>query len=604
MLAVAKHIKRGSEAWFKQRLQGIENTGGQQARVLACQKWEEIVWQDKSEAGYKGADALDKIFNLTSISSQLKDYSAKNRINKILFSNDEEKINKLSTMLNTKHIQEAIRSQSMTEERIIRRAKPYCTNKDPTGHLKARKQLRKQTKQATSILNMTLGLIGKNGNKHCSPFEVSLRNQQKANWQKFGEKTVLVKDNIELSMFDIMKDSSKKKIAEIYTLAQGLESYAKEKGMKWAFLTLTAPPRMHPNPKKGLNSWDGTTPDKANEWIAERYSKVEKRLRKKGIIISGLRVVESHIDGCPHWHILVFALPENMSIIEAEFRHKSNPEWQNDNGFKFMLDNGKAKASSYLFKYVLKTVNQIEKLEGEMASVDAWRSTWAIRAFQWFGMPPVGLWRRLRSIKTMPENQELAEIWLAVNQGNGHDFIKLAGGLGVKKSERPFKSITETTAESDIKTMTFTLIETGEVLTFILKKFKQERKIEENKTIINSKCEKVGVILNYPREAKPEIQKQDEEQNNDFIIQKYSVIKKNSDKPYYFNEEKEKNWKIKDKENIKLKNEDYNADDLIIIKQDIAELFQFSLQASFLQNSERRIFNINHSPVLLQNIFH
>ncbi len=379
---------------------------------------------------------------LENIADQLQDFSAQNRIKNILRIGNDSHIFDLSKRLDQKIITDSVRWQGMTEERIRRLAAPYSTPENPTGHLPVRRHARRQAKQATARLNMHLGMIGGDGYQHVSPHEISLRNQQKARWLSFGEKTVLRLDDQEISMADVMQSANRKKIAEIYTLSKGLESYAKRAGLTWAFITLTAPGNMHPNPSHGENSWDGTEPDTAHRWIHKHCRRALARLRKQGIIPSGVRVCEPHKDGCPHWHLLIFTHPSDVHYIEAEFRKQ--PEWNSEQGMKFVLDNGKASAASYLFKYVLKAVSSLEKLEGEAGSVDAWRSTWAIRSFQWLGMPPLGLWRRLRQIKECPADEKLAGIWRAVHRGDAHAFIGLAGGLNVKAKDRPIHSKTET----------------------------------------------------------------------------------------------------------------------------------------------------------------
>lgn len=497
---------------------------------------------------------------LKSIADQLQDFSAKNRINAIVDSKDEEKIILLSEKLDTDLITQAVRAQRLNEESIRRLAAPYSTHQNPTGHLKARRWLRKQAKQAIATLNMNLKLIGAHMNQHCTPFEIELRNQQKSSWLKFGEETRLTCTDkstgelSEISMATIMLSANKKRVAEILTKTKGLEKYAQERGLTWIFLTLTAPASMHPNPSKGRDSWDGTTPDKAHQWIKGKYKNAVERLRKKGIIPSGVRVVEPHQDACPHWHILYFVRPSEIPEIEATFRQQ--PEWSIDAGMKeeheehdefgmrLVENNGKASAASYLFKYVLKTVSTIEKLEGEHASVDAWRSTWAIRAFAFPGMPPAGLWQKLHSLKIEPDDDSLREIWKVVQDGNYCEFIQLAGGLNCKLKDRPFRAFeekTETLSHENVKRICFENRLENTTTFFDSDKYKQE------------KIQDVQVILNYPRKATPPPSPQNPDPTPPFwLVMGYAPpkLKKNIIKKwrneYIFDEEKERGWRNQD----------------------------------------------------------
>ncbi len=132
----------------------------------------------------------------------LKDEDATKKIDKILASKDESKIIRVATLLDDKKIQKAIRAQGVTEETIRNVARG--SNKE----LQTRKFLRKEMKQATAILNMTLGLIGHDGYHHATPHQINMRNGQKARWMKFGKTIELNNGERTVSMFDMMKSAS------------------------------------------------------------------------------------------------------------------------------------------------------------------------------------------------------------------------------------------------------------------------------------------------------------------------------------------------------------------------------------------------------------
>ena len=423
---------------------------------------------------------------LLDIAGKLNDYSAGNRIKAIVNAGNKDKITALLGTLEGGVLDASIRAQRHNEESIIRLAK-LMTRQNPENELKVRRRLRVEQKQAVARLNMHLRLIGHDGYHHATPYQINLRDQQKDRHEKWAGETDMTRDGQKISMADIMQEANKKRVAEVYALSKGLENYATAAGLTWAFITLTAPGAMHPNPefKHADTEWDGTEPDAAHKWIHKAWRRAEARLRKNGIIVSGVRVVEPHLDSCPHWHILIFAHAAEMSQIEEILRQQ--PGWKNKAGCKFVENDGRATAASYLFKYVLKSISSIEKLEGEAASVDAWRSTWRLRSIQWFGMPPVGLWRRLRSLKECPQEKQLGPIWRAARRGDGRAFIGLAGGLNIKKTERPISS--KTTIGDETKTITFEIRDTGETVEVTAKKWIKERKVE--------------VIPNYPSKATP-----------------------------------------------------------------------------------------------------
>lgn len=505
----AQKTRLGSRAWFNAALKDIAKALGEDGRDCALHRWREH-GRDFGD----GVPVLEQMRELAVKSAQVKDAHARRAIQSAFWSDDPSEVEQMNVFLDGEVMREALTWQGMSEDKISEMAELCKTPENSTGHLRERRRLRRTVKQATATANLHLGLVGgQEGFKHCTPFERSLRNQQKARWRAYAEKKELACGDKKIKLMDVMEGAGKRKMAELYALMKGLESFAGAAEKTWAFVTLTAPPNMHPNPSHGKNTWDGTTPDQAHAWLHDAWHRAEARLRKLGIVISGLRVAEPHKDGCPHWHVLIFADPFEMAEIEATLREQE--EWATDAGMKFVRSNGKASAASYAFKYVMKTVNSIEQLGGEAGTVDAWRSTWGIRAFQWFGMPGVGLWRDLRRLKECPPEPRLAGIWHAAKRGDGHAFIGLAGGLNRKARERPVRATVVTSERS--KTVVFSLKEkphgkstpTGPAalagldmqIRVSLPKWRDPKAIllEDEEEFEGS----VEVIQNDPREAKP-----------------------------------------------------------------------------------------------------
>lgn len=489
-MSAGKEIKRGSRAWFTNKLNSIEALGGVDTRAAGV-----AVWLENRFAA--DLEHFERVLKLRNITQKIKDPAAIVAIEIILTSNDRQELERVLELLSDEVITDAITAQGMDEDciRDVARRLSATTGK---SELSLRRKLRQQAKQGTARINMVLGLIGSNKSHHATQHELDLRNEQKARWRKFGESITLIRDDEAVSMLTTMQAAGKKKFGETYTLVRGLESYATASGLTWAFLTLTAPPRMHPNPDNGHSTWDGTTPDEAHKWIHNAYRDAESRLRTThGIVISGMRAVEPHLDGCPHHHVLIFARPEDMATIEAVFRQQ--PEWRSAPGLVWRLNDGTASAASYCFKYISKTINSIEALEGEQGTVDAWRSTWGVRAFQFFGMPPRGLWRNLRALEECPAEPLLAAMWRAARRGDGHAFIGLAGGLNVKSKKRPVVSRVDSDPYEETKTLSFIVRDTAECIHVDIKKWRRTSAAEPREA---NNGAGLAVITNYPRKAK------------------------------------------------------------------------------------------------------
>lgn len=229
-----------------------------------------------------------------------------------------------------------------------------------------------------------------------------------------------------------------------------MDAISIEKKLATGMLTLTLEPEWHPNPSHGHNSWSGASPRAAHQSMATRWQSILRDLDRLEVGLSGLRVVEPHKDGCPHWHLWLLYRPEaEQQILETVMRyfpHKLKVRAPRAKGAASTagdviydsIDSLKARISrapthakegsqvelaridrsissgaSYAMKYLLKTVDggeslnaearlfpddadgttlspeQIKRRQEHLATakrVDAYRSLWGINAGQLFGV--------------------------------------------------------------------------------------------------------------------------------------------------------------------------------------------------------------------------
>ena len=239
---------------------------------------------------------------------------------------------------------------------------------------------------------------------------------------------------------------------ELMTRIRGAEEYADAHGHVGLFLTLTLPSKYHAmrlvgggnkrwaerNPKH-----NGADPREGQQWMLAQWKRVLARLDRQQIKRYGLRVVEPHHDGTPHWHMLLWTedreqARELIATIRKYWLSEDGSERgakENRVDVKRMERGG---AAGYVAKYIAKNVGHIalaehmdvvlgqeiqmrlgldqpeqpqpQETNGQAAQrrVDAWASTWGIRQFQAFGMPSVTVWRELRRVsKDQPEQLDL-----------------------------------------------------------------------------------------------------------------------------------------------------------------------------------------------------
>jgi hypothetical protein len=212
---------------------------------------------------------------------------------------------------------------------------------------------------------------------------------------------------------------------ELMTRIRGCDEWAQARGLAGIFTTNTLPSRFHAQRFKGGRNptWDGSTPRDGQRWLCKTWARVRAALHRERIGVFGFRIAEPHHDGCPHWHMLLWAEPEKLARLQALMR----AHWLKDDGDEpgaekhrvkvERLDPKKGSAAAYVSKYIAKNIDdagavgteghrddfggeQVEIIEGgnKAARVEAWAGEWGIRQFQAIGQPPVTVWRELRRV--------------------------------------------------------------------------------------------------------------------------------------------------------------------------------------------------------------
>lgn len=239
-----------------------------------------------------------------------------------------------------------------------------------------------------------------------------------------------------LEVSDASVSNPKNRRSELMVRCRGFEETAAFMGHEAVFLTITCPSRFHKFNAQGLPNakWSGETPKDAQEYLNSVWSKIRAEWKRCGYAPYGFRVVEPHHDGCPHWHVLLFAPPQHVGWFQARrlvagredhgaglvgvvgayaledsageagaIKHRFTVEF---------IDLTKGSATGYIAKYIAKNIDGVTEAgdnvgldfaSGKKTNVAArrvrsWASTWGIRQFQQIGGPSVTVWRELRRL--------------------------------------------------------------------------------------------------------------------------------------------------------------------------------------------------------------
>ena len=193
--------------------------------------------------------------------------------------------------------------------------------------------------------------------------------------------------------------------AQLMARIAGVEKLAKSEGLSADFYTMTAPSKYHKTrTRKSKNlktgkfnyhlednpKYKGFTPNQTREYLQGVWARVRAKLKRDGVEFYAVRVAEAHKDGCPHWHLMVWAGKNDLVQIREVFARYALEEdyeellhngllltkpdkWQAKKGVVFStprldvkeIDYAKGSATGYLLKYIsknIKSFNEYSKL--------------------------------------------------------------------------------------------------------------------------------------------------------------------------------------------------------------------------------------------------
>ncbi len=263
------------------------------------------------------------------------------------------------------------------------------------------------------------------------------------------------------------------------------EAESRRMGHVGMFYTITAPSRFHPviSENSGRNSkYDGSTPRDAQAYLQKVWARTRAALARENLGIYGIRVVEPHHDGTPHWHLLIWMKREDTKrinqIMQSHAEADTSEELYDRRGRKTTarfkverINYTKGTAAGYVAKYISKNINgeqftregvandDKDRYGHELTSIapriESWAAVWGSRQFQCGGLPSVTVWREVRRLNekhieelaaweaaTRPERRvadRLHQIRKAANAGQWDQFLRLMGGPNLPRKQRPIK---------------------------------------------------------------------------------------------------------------------------------------------------------------------
>ncbi|GAB5380991.1 MAG: replication endonuclease [Aliiglaciecola sp.] len=319
----------------------------------------------------------------------------------------------------------------------------------------------KKTKQLSAQkleqVRRCLDLVHQSKSPYCSDDQLRQYQWQKEQSLDYMSKNWFCSDNGEvISMLDAyMVNVSNPAVrrAELMVRVRGTEDYSNFCKHKGVFYTITTPSKFHSHYKTGKPNpkYKDHTVKEANDYLCNQWEKARAQFHRENIQVYGLRVVEPHHDGTPHWHLMLFMPPEHSSRVTEILRyyaleHDSKEAGAQKNRFQAKEINPElGSAQDYIAKYICKNIDgefiDHDKYGNDAKTsairIAAWASINNIRQFQFIGLPSVSLWRQLRKAP-VADSTELEKIRQASDSSDWFAYLVLMGGHNIRRTDRPF----------------------------------------------------------------------------------------------------------------------------------------------------------------------
>ncbi|EDN0016335.1 replication endonuclease [Salmonella enterica subsp. enterica serovar Poona] len=284
-----------------------------------------------------------------------------------------------------------------------------------------------------------------------------------------------------LSAVDASVSNNEKRRAEMLTRVKGLEELAALDHMSQdsdyvaLFFTWTAPQQYHAWLETGRRNrkWNGASPRETQRYFTRTFKNFSTALTRRDIHIFGMHVTESHHDGTPHWHGILFVRREQEATLRDVFegyanaencsaRRPGKPPEQSQLMIK-PVDKRMGSLTAYITKHICRNLEGCapggrDKETGrpwtELARHSAaWASLWGIKQFQFTGGPPVSVWRELRKLSDQKQADSVSpvfgELHHAAGAGDWAEYTRLQGGLPAARKNLTMRTWYQAASEPD-----------------------------------------------------------------------------------------------------------------------------------------------------------
>lgn len=321
-------------------------------------------------------------------------------------------------------------------------------------------QIRKRSKELLAELERCIGLVSSRRSKYCGDMTRKRFDESEIKSAEFLERHFIQSlDGERLSLKEISEHNTSNRQILFYewiTRVKGFDELAERHGHSSMMVTLTCPAYMHATHSRSgqLNKhYQGKSVRECQKYLNTVWRRIRAKLKRDELTIYGMRVVEPHHDGTPHWHLMLHCESSAINRIKQIIRHYALQDSPNEKGAQTRrvdfidIDRSRGSSASYLAKYLAKNMTGIKK-EGEGCRrvsshaadcTRAWASAHNIRQFQQFGGASVTVYRELRRLRDNTFDNDIEPARQAADAADWATYCEAVGGVGVSNRTQMIK---------------------------------------------------------------------------------------------------------------------------------------------------------------------
>lgn len=278
-------------------------------------------------------------------------------------------------------------------------------------HTFVRRAARRRWRQDRSLRMMRNYPLGTD---YATSVDLSMYRAAAVRWDIYRQTVVIRSSDGSILDLPTPEQCNRRNYAKLIAQGRGWATFANEAGKEARLVTITLPPAYHPTTTAGdgkrrpNETYSGISPREAHETLHRQFRLFCRDLGggrgHLDIDFDFMRAVQPHLDGCPHWHLVIFGSPSDWPAIIERLRRRFVDEIADVTGAttkrRIKIDRikgGVGGALAYVSRALAYITRAVEgaKDAAEAERTAAWASTWGIRRYEFSGSSFSTLWRMM-----------------------------------------------------------------------------------------------------------------------------------------------------------------------------------------------------------------